>query len=679
MILWTTMIVLFITGSIWGEVLSPEDVLKMKTCGNVTISPDGKYVAYTISVPRTATDKPGGAYAELHVLSTKTGKSRGYITGKVNVSSIAWSPDGSKITFRTRRENNKATQVWAIPVAGGEATQVTHSPTSVLFYRWRPDGKKIAYIATTPQSKREKILKKKGYDFIYFEENLKHRNIYLACASCADCIPEQLTEGVTVWDFEFNPDGSTIAASISPKNLIDQRYMFRDIYLLNVETQKLTMLVDIPGKVGNYAFSPDGTMLVYNAASEQKDHGLDLALVIPVTGGESKDLTPPKFFGHINWVGWKDNKTVVYKAGEGVWPTLSTVPAKGGNRKVILNSKDSGVIFGTPSFTKGLKNFAFSCNTPTHPNEVYTWQPGKKMEKRTDVNPWMAERELGEQAVIHYDARDGLDIEGLLIYPVGYEKGTTVPLIVTVHGGPESHFSNGWNTGYNRQGQILAGRGYAVFYPNYRTSTGYGPERPLMGFNDPAGSEFDDIADGIEYLIAEGIADRDRVGLGGGSYGGYASAWFSSYYTKYIKAVCMFVGITNKISMQGTTDIPYEMLYVHFGELLEDRWDMALKRSPIYYAHQSKTAVLIMGGNADTRVHPEQSLEYYRRLKMNNHPAVRLVQYPGEGHGNRKQVGRIDLLYRSLAWYDWYVKDLKPLDGPMPPLDISDQYGLDLE
>jgi hypothetical protein len=108
-------------------------------------------------------------------------------------------------------------------------------------------------------------------------------------------------------------------------------------------------------------------------------------------------------------------------------------------------------------------------------------------------------------------------------------------------------------------------------------------------------------------------------------------------------------------------------------------WDANLKRSPVYWAHQSRTAVLIFGGASDTRVHPSQSLEFYRRLKMNDHPAVRLVQYPGEGHGNRKQPGRIDVLHRVLQWYDWYVKDKNPLDGPMPPLDISDSYGLDLE
>jgi dipeptidyl aminopeptidase/acylaminoacyl peptidase len=201
----------------------------------------------------------------------------------------------------------------------------------------------------------------------------------------------------------------------------------------------------------------------------------------------------------------------------------------------------------------------------------------------------------------------------------------------------------------------------------------------MEGFMDPAGKEFDDLADGIDYLVAEKSADKERVGMAGGSYGGYAAAWFATYYTEYVKAVCVFVGISNVISKRGTTDIAYEELYVHSGKSLEEQWQMNLERSPIYWAHQSKTATLIYGGAADPRVHPEQSLQLHRRMKMNDHPAVRLVQYPGEGHGNRKQVGRIDVLYRQIDWLDWYVKDLKPLNGPMPPLDISDKYGLDWE
>jgi dipeptidyl aminopeptidase/acylaminoacyl peptidase len=296
----------------------------------------------------------------------------------------------------------------------------------------------------------------------------------------------------------------------------------------------------------------------------------------------------------------------------------------------------------------------------------------------TQVNPWVEDRLLGEQKVIQYDARDGWKIEGLLIYPHNYKSGTKYPLIVYVHGGPESHYSNEWRTRYSTPGQVMANEGYFVFYPNYRASTGYGVKFAAAGYADAAGKEFDDIADGIDHLVKKGYVDESRVGLAGGSYGGYASAWFATFYTEKVKAVCMFVGISNLVSKRSTTDIPYEELYVHSGKSLEEMWQISLERSPVYYASKSKSAVLIYGGADDPRVHPSQSLELYRRLKMNNHPAVRLVQYPGEKHGNSKQPGRTDVLYRQLHWMNWYVKDAKPIDGPMPPLDISNSYNLEL-
>jgi len=317
-------------------------------------------------------------------------------------------------------------------------------------------------------------------------------------------------------------------------------------------------------------------------------------------------------------------------------------------------------------------------STPDDPSNVYWWRPGKRPKRLTNLNPWAADRKLGGQEVIRYTGRDGLAIEALLIYPVDYQRAKRYPLIVLVHGGPESRRANGWLTYYSSPSQVLAGKGYFVFVPNYRSSTGYGLKFTEDHMGDAAGKEFDDIADGIDFLADSDLIDRDRVGLGGGSYGGYAAAWFATYYTQYVRAVCVFNGITDLVSKRGTTNIPYEELFVHSGKKLEEMWDFSLQRSPIYYAEQSETAVLILAGANDPRVHPSQGLELDRRLRMNGHPAVRHIRYPGEKHGNAKQPGRIDVLHRMLDWYDWYVMDARSIAGPMPPLDISDRYGLEL-
>ena len=337
----------FLTGQIMAkEPFTPKDLLNLKSVAEVAISPDGGQIAYTVKVTRAADDKPGHAYRELYLVSVKSGETRAFITGKVEVSKIAWRPDGSAISFLTKR-NDDPTQVWMIPVNGGEAVKITDSETSVSEYRWHPSGKMLGFIAVTAADTHENALKDAGYGFIFYEENLKHRNLYLSdvSESGAGRNQRQLTHDISVWDFEFSPDQATIAASMSPKNLIDHKYAFRKIYLLDVKGSKPRLFVDNPGKLGNYAFSPDGKHLAYAAALTQKDNAVSQGYVVPLSGGEGVNLTPPNFRGHVEWVGWKDNSTLFYRAGEGVYPTLSEVKITGGERRVVLNSADGDVVF----------------------------------------------------------------------------------------------------------------------------------------------------------------------------------------------------------------------------------------------------------------------------------------------------------------------------------------------
>ena len=512
-----------------AEIFSPEDAQNAKRIYSAVMSPSGEWIAYTVSIQREPDNEAGGAYSELHLVSPKTGEIRPFITGEVNVSSLQWNPDGSKIAFLTSRGKKAKKQVWMIPVDGGEAIQVTSSKTGISTFRWHPHGDRIAYIATCPETALEKDLKEKGYRFIFFEENLKHRNIYMIGVDENGGVgdSERLTEGITAWSLEFSPCGKRIATAASSKNLVDYNYMFKKIHLLDIESKKLVQLTDNPGKLGNYAWSPDGSKIAYGAALELKDHAVSQAYVIDAAGGEARNLTEPGFKGHVEWVGWKDKKTIVYKAGEGAWSTLSLVKASGGERNIILDARNAGFVFRTPSYTKDFKHFALVGSSPEIPSDIFYWRPGSKEPKRlTTINPWVTERELGRQEVVRDQARDGLEIEGILVYPVGYTEGTRYPLIISVHGGPESHRSNVWLTSYFNPAQVLAGNGYAVFYPNYRASTGYGVEFALQGYEDAAGKEFDDVADAIDFLVERGIADPERVGLGGGSYGGFAAAWF---------------------------------------------------------------------------------------------------------------------------------------------------------
>jgi dipeptidyl aminopeptidase/acylaminoacyl peptidase len=289
----------------------------------------------------------------------------------------------------------------------------------------------------------------------------------------------------------------------------------------------------------------------------------------------------------------------------------------------------------------------------------------------TDTNPWLADVPMGEQRVVRYGARDGAyEIEGLLILPVGYAEGTRVPLITVVHGGPEAHYSNGWITAYQLPGQMAAARGYAVFYPNYRGSTGRGLDFVMSSQADAGGREFDDIVDGVDHLIAMGIADGDRVGVTGGSYGGYATAWMSTYYSERFAAGVMSVGISNNLSKWGTSDIPNELYLVHSREWMweDDNWMKYLQRSPIYHVDRAQTPLLILHGAEDTRVHPGQSLELYRHMVVRRPEVpVRLILYPGEGHGNVRSASRLDYTLRMMGWFDAYLQG----DGTMPSRDLD--------
>jgi dipeptidyl aminopeptidase/acylaminoacyl peptidase len=211
---------------------------------------------------------------------------------------------------------------------------------------------------------------------------------------------------------------------------------------------------------------------------------------------------------------------------------------------------------------------------------------------------------------------------------------------------------------------VAAAKGYRVFYPNYRGSTGRGTEFAMAGQGDAGGAEFDDVIDGVDHLIAEGLADRDRVGITGGSYGGYFSAWAATRHTERFRAAVMGVGISNHVSKAGTTDIPNEMELVHWRTTLERSPELYVERSPVKFAAQAKTPLLILHGKGDQRVDPGQSMEMYRALQRNGKVPVRLVYYPRDGHGNRNAASRYDWHLRMLRWFDHFLmgdgKDLPP-------------------
>lgn len=637
-----------------------EDILRTKFVVETAQSPDGNFIAYTVFIPRPFSDKPGADYRHLYVYDLKRNSSKELIGDKSSIFNISWMPDSKSILFRAQIGEAKQTHLYSISSSGGSPKLFIEAENGVMDYKLSNDGKKIAFVSTDSQPAKKKELTDKGFDAEIYEEEFLDRNLYVFDVSKKET--KKLTSSISVFEFTWNPDGTDIAAAIADKNLMDDSYMFKRLYLINASNGVKAKLVDNPGKLSKLAYSPDGKHLAFVAGANINDavSGSLFITQVPNTKAfEELRNYSIGFRGSVMDVVWKDNQTFLFSSEEGVDITIREQRINDRESTILLDP--AKVVFTSFDYSNG--KFSFSGNTSQRPGELFTFDiSDKSLRKLTDNNPWLSDIVLAKQEKIVYDARDGLDIEAILIYPLNFEEGKRYPLITYIHGGPEAAEQNGWSTGYGRWGQVAATKDYFVFMPNYRASSGRGVEFTMMGFGDLAGKEFDDVIDGIDYLINKGYVDKNRVGIGGGSYGGYFSAWAATKHTDRFAASVVFVGIGNQISKRNTTDIPYEDYYVHWGIWTHENEDLVWERSPVRYAHLSKTPTLILHGKEDPRVHPSQGLELYRALKTHSGAPVRLVWYPGQGHGNNKNTSRYDYLIRTMEWFDYYLKGNNPKD-----------------
>jgi dipeptidyl aminopeptidase/acylaminoacyl peptidase len=652
-----------------ADVLTPQDVARLRSVAEAALSPDGQRVAYALRVPRDLRrEDDGPEWVELHLVGLE-GVSRPFITGRLSVSRIAWTPDGGEIAFLAKREGDKAVALYVIPADGGEALRLIQLETDIKEYSFSPDGRRVAFLAEEPLAEAKKKRAEKGFRQEIYEEEWRPVGVWIAERDTAAGQPRRLTLEGSASELHWSPVDSRLAVALAPTSLIDDHYMNRKVYVVSAETGETLARLDNPGKLGEIAWSPDGQHLAMISAADRNDPLEGRLMVAAAAGGALRDLLPG-LEGHVADLAWIRPARLAYVADEGVWTSFNRVELEGSDRHTIVAT--GGPILSTLSVSADGQSAAFVTQSPGHPPEVYFMQHGEAGPRRlTNSNPWLAERRLAPQEVVQFEATDGLTLEGILIRPLDAVEGRQYPLILTVHGGPEEHFRNGWLTTYALPGQVAAGRGFAVFYPNYRGSTGRGVAFSKLSQGDPAGKEFDDLMDGVDHLIEQGLADPDRVGITGGSYGGYATAWGATYYSEHFAAAVMRVGISELLAKEGTTDIPQENYDVHFQVYPWDDWELFLERSPIRYAENARTPLLIAHGKDDPRVHPSQSLILYRYLKEAGKAPVRLVYYPGEGHASRRASSRLDYNLRMLEWFEHY---LKGPGGEPPPYELD--YGL---
>ncbi|TMN33320.1 S9 family peptidase [Pseudoalteromonas sp. S2755] len=653
--------------SLASDTITIEDIPKIQSVSSTSVSPDGELVAFTRSVPRELyVDQNGANYSELYVVDDE-GVERPFITGKVSISSISWSADGQFIYFLTKKKEDKQRALYRIAVNGGEAQKVLSlKGTGISAYSLSPDDKQVAILAMPAADKSEKELKKLGFMAEVYELGLKNKQLHIIdlAASEKPLTPAALSIEGYVSEINWADDASKLLVKTQPTALIDDKYMKSQWHVLDAKTQQITTSFKTEGKLGTAEFSHDGKYIAILGAEDKHDPATGRLYLADAQSGKVEEWIP-NFMGHIGDFEWSNRKNqLTFVANVGAESFVGQI--KVGSNKYKKLIKEGKFIASNLSISDSDKTIALRANTAKHPNEVFMIRSSKAT-RLSNSNPWLDNKRFAKQEAINFKARDGVEIGGVLIYPLDYQEGTRYPLIMSVHGGPESHDKNGWLTSYSDPGQMGAARGYAVFYPNYRGSTGKGVDYSKLGQGDYAGKEFDDLVDMKEYLVNTGLVDTKRVGITGGSYGGYASAWGATKLTEHFAASVMFVGVTNQLSKFGTTDISNEMYLVHARSYPWDKWQWYLERSPIYWAGQSKTPLLIMHGKDDPRVHPAQSMELYRYMKVQGKD-VRLVYYPGEGHGNRKAAAQYDYSLRLMRWMDNYLIEGKK---DMPDYEID--------
>ncbi len=653
------------------KVLTPEILESLHMVSEIKLSPGGDYIAYTVRVPRDDDEKPGPSHSVLYVYSIQSGTTRQFTHPPLDVHALEWSPNGKEISFLAKREAfDKHTQIYSLPVDGGEARKITKAPTDIRSFKWSPDGSLIAYTIRQQETDEEKQAKEKGEDWEFVDETYHHIQLWIFDVKSGESFQLQ-TGDRTVLSYTWSPDSSQIIFEAVPTTHVDDSYMFRDIYIIDVaKDKKAQLLVDWEGKLGPVAWSPDGKRLAWNGAVDIYDPSAGSVFMCELPECKPENLTGDSE-ETVQWVDWLDPDTLIIRSIEGEHTVLKTMDIQSRKVTYFIGPEENANITSV-SFEHGVQPLALRIDRYNHPPELYIFYREKRQLKRlTHLNPVLDDIPFQPWEVISYNARDGMVIRGLLLKPLHYKKGKKYPLIIQIHGGPESAYTVGWQTYYIRWSHLLSHRGYMVFAPNYRGSTGRGVAFAKADHRDLGNKEFLDVLDGIRALADMGLVDENRVGMGGGSYGGYFSALAATRYAEYFKAAIDFAGISNQLSKVGTGDIPWEMSYVHFdlppagahpkvGLYFESEHRMKLLEwSPLWYienALKHPVALLIAHGKEDTRVPVTQAWELYRALKMGGHPKLRFVLYPREGHGLRERAHRLHFAETSLEWFDTYVK-----------------------
>jgi dipeptidyl aminopeptidase/acylaminoacyl peptidase len=647
-----------------ARVMQIDDLKSIAGVSDATISPNGTEIAFIVSRPNYKADRNDRT---LMLYDVASHAQRALTFERKGVASPAWSPDGTRIAFLALRGEGKDAQeqIYVMNMRGGDPAAITNALQGIQQFAWRPDGKAIAYVtADEPKNKKEIehhldaiVVGDQSYmddsaptpSHIWLVDADGTNNVRLTQGSWS--LPPAAPPSSPSSPLSWSPDGRYIVFS----KMATPYYADADqtvVSILDTQTKNIRTLTQHGRYEGYGTFSPDGTKVSYWYPYNGDPSAQNDVYVTSTTGGNGSDVTADQIDTNVQRAIWMpDSKSLIISGHKGTDAALWVKPLDGTAKRIDLGNVQPTQPFWLDASVSNTGAIAFTGSEAHHPAELYYMSSANaKPQRVTSFNDSIASLDLGNVQPIQWQ-NDGFQEDGVITYPPGYDAGKAYPLVLVIHGGPNSASL----TSFSALNQLLAARGFIVFNPNYRGSDNLGEKYWHGIFNDAGAGPGRDVMAGIAAVQKAAHVDPKRIAVSGWSYGGYMTSWMEGHYHIW-KAAVAGAAVNNWIDEYTLSDNNVNVRFSFGGSPYKgDFMKQYVSQSPITYAWNIDTPTLILSDTGDARVPITQSYQMFRALKDRG-VTVRFWAYPVSGHFPGDPVRAMDVDRR---WIDWLVQYLK--------------------